>query len=218
MKPSPGKAEPIPLDILYDHYKDTFSHIRDWEKQRNRSFFIVIALVGLLFLEVGYPANLAQVLGEVDASSIKLSLRAIPVPALLSATWTFLVLVVLQYCQTSVHIERQYNYLHAVENGLSSTYGGGVIFHREGKVYMDDYPWLSWWAWFFYTLMFPAIIVVAVLTLIALERFGLNEPRYYFGYNCVSAIAILISLALYRFLPPFFRLWRKKKNEPMSRL
>lgn len=205
MKPETTTAKSVPREILYDHYKDTFSHIRDREKQRNRAFFIVIALVGLLFLEVGYPANLAQLLGEVDASPIKLSLRAIPVPALLSATWTFLVVVVLQYCQTSVHIERQYNYLHVVENELSADYGG-VIFRREGKAYCDDYPLLTRWAWFFYALMFPAIILVAIFALIVLEASGAHEPRYYFWYNCVGAMAILLSLMLYRFLPLLIKL------------
>lgn len=212
MKPSSSNAKLMSKEILYDHYKDTFTHIRDREKQRNRSFFIVVAIIGLLFIEVGYPESLTQLLGEADASPIKLSLRAIPLPALLSATWTFLVLVVLQYCQTSVHIERQYHYLHAVEEELSSIYGGGVIFRREGKGYSDSYPLLMWWAWFFYTLMFPAIIMVTVLTLVVLEGSALNEPRYYFWYNCVSSIAILTSLVLYRFSPLLFRLWRKKRK------
>lgn len=207
MKPEATAAKLIPWEILYDHYKDTFAHIRDREKQRNRAFFIVIALVGLLFLEVGYPANLAQLLGEVDASPIKLSLRAIPGPALLSATWTFLVVVVLQYCQTSVHIERQYKYLHVVEDTLSSDYGG-VIFRREGKAYCDDYPLLTQWAWFFYTLMFPAIVIVAVFALIILEGAEVHEPRYYFWYNCIGALAILLSLTLYRFLPLLNKLRR----------
>ena len=48
------------VDILHDHYKESFSHIRDREKQRDRLFLFLIGVLGLLFLEVQYPANLQK--------------------------------------------------------------------------------------------------------------------------------------------------------------
>ena len=39
-----------PLDVLHDHHKDSFSHVREREKQRDRLFLVLIGLLALLSL------------------------------------------------------------------------------------------------------------------------------------------------------------------------
>ncbi len=43
------------LDVLHNHYTESFAYIREWEKQRDRLFLVLIGLFALLFFEVQYP-------------------------------------------------------------------------------------------------------------------------------------------------------------------
>ena len=69
--------------------------------------------------------------------------------ALLSATWVFALAVALRYCQGSITIERQYDYLQKLEDELSPEFGG-TLYRREGREYHDRYPAFSSLAWRFY--------------------------------------------------------------------
>lgn len=95
------------LNILHDHYKDSFTSIRERERQRDILFLIVIALLGFVVFQVTY-ASLSGVLSEIDAGAATLDLTKVPEAAILSTTWTFLLALMLRYCQVSVHVEKQY--------------------------------------------------------------------------------------------------------------
>jgi hypothetical protein len=133
------------LGLLHDHYKDTFSINREREKQRDGLFYWVIALFGILFLEVQYPANFQSIFSEVSAQGAKLDLKAVPLAAIMSATWTFTLAIAMRYCQVSTHIERQYTYLHKLEDKIKSIVGDNEVFGREGSAYLQDYPIYSIW-------------------------------------------------------------------------
>lgn len=45
------------LEILHDHYKETFALVRDRERSRDRLFLVVIGLCGLLALQIAYPVE-----------------------------------------------------------------------------------------------------------------------------------------------------------------
>src|SRR4051812_36216308 len=91
------------LDILNDHYKDTFTRLREHEQSRDRLFLWAMAFYTLLILEIGYPAALGSALGKIALPGVgDLNLQALPLPALLNATWLVTLVVSLQYCQTVV--------------------------------------------------------------------------------------------------------------------
>ena len=94
------------LEILHDHYKETFARLRETEASRDQLFLWVIGLFALLSLEIGYPAAIGGSLGKLSIAGGELNLQALPLPALLNVTWVLTLAIGLRYCQTSVLVNR----------------------------------------------------------------------------------------------------------------
>ncbi len=134
------------LDVLHDHYKESFSYVRERERQRDRLFLVLIGLFALLFFEAHYPRGFGGALGPVHVSGAEVDLGALPLPALLSASWVLTLAIALRYCQVSINVERQYSYLHRLEEKVSQELGDEEAYRREGRAYAKDYPLFSDWA------------------------------------------------------------------------
>jgi hypothetical protein len=102
------------LALLHDHYKETFSYIRDRERQRDRLFLVVIGLFGLLTTAILFSAGFSIALKEVGIAGSKADLSSLPAGAILGATWVFTLAMTLRYCQVCIVVERQYPYLHTL--------------------------------------------------------------------------------------------------------
>ncbi len=191
----------IKLEVLHDHYKESFSHIREREKQRDRLFLFLIALIGVLFLEIQYADIFSTILGNVKFEFIELHISVMPISVFLSVTWTYLFVIVLKYCQSTIIIERQYEYLHHIEDKISQLFGDQSVYCREGKAYLDKYPLFSNIVWIFYILLFPIIIILSVGLIIYLESYKIEAPLYHLIYDLVLAIGIFVSFMFYRFFP-----------------
>jgi len=76
----------IKLNILHDHYKESFLYIRDREKQRDRLFLFIIALIGILFLEIQYAEIFPNIFKSINLESFNLNLSTIPIFVFLSIT------------------------------------------------------------------------------------------------------------------------------------
>lgn len=192
-------------ELLHDHYKDSFDHIRDREKSRDRYFLICIFLIGLLFLQVNYPAHFLAALGPFTIFGTSVHLVSLPLAALLSISWTLNLVFTLRYCQYSIFVERQYEYLHKLEKHISREIGGEDIFSREGAAYLENYPPFSAWAWIFYAWMFPIIVVISSGTLIYMELARAPYAWPYKAYDLLMGLGIGISYALYRMVPALKR-------------
>jgi amino acid transporter len=202
------------LALIYDHYKDTFGHILEREEKRNKLFYQLIILLGLLFVEVLYPLNLNQLL-SASANPISINLQAIPGHVILSATWVFLIVVTLRYCQLSIHVERQYSYLHNLEEKVGGYLKAKDFFCREGKAYQENYPLFAWWAWFSYTIMFPVIAVASLVTLIYFEKRNPSFFAVHYYFHVIAAISVFLSIFFYRFWPVVRDLFKKAaRQEP----
>lgn len=215
------------LDILHDHYKESFSYIREREKQRDRLFLILIGLFALLVFEVQYPANFEGALGPVKASSAEVDLGALPLPGLLSVSWVLTFAIALRYCQAAVNVERQYGYLHGLEEKISQELGDEELYRREGRSYLEKYPLFQEWAWICYVFLFPAIVMLAAFTLVYLELTRLPYPLFHKVFDVVVALAVVTSLYLYRLHPlkktfkdlkdtlgERWAAWRRERGEP----
>lgn len=186
------------LDMLHDHYKESFSYIRERERQRDRLFLILIGLFALLFFETQYPRGFGGALGPVAVSGAEVDLGALPLPALLSASWALTLAIVLRYCQVAINVERQYSYLHALEEKISRELGDEEVYRREGKAYAQDYPLFSDWAWVSYVFLFPVAALLATAVLQVYEWSGLAYPIAYKLFDSVMALGIAVSFYLYR--------------------
>jgi hypothetical protein len=189
------------LEVLHDHYKESFLHIREREKQRDRLFMFVIALIGVLFLEIQYSDMFSMILGNVKLEFIELNISIMPISVFLSVTWTYLFVIVLKYCQTAIFIERQYDYLHHLENNISKLFGHQDIYCREGKAYLNRYPLFSNLVWIFYILLFPIIVILSVGLIIYIEGYKIKAPLYHLIYDSILTIGIAASFILYRLYP-----------------
>jgi len=113
-----------------------------------------------------------------------------------SIIWFGLLSLVVRYFQTVVHIERQYKYIHQIEEQLSSEYANKV-FTREGKAYLNDYPVFSSWAWILYTIVFPALLVVLVIFKINREIWQAGSISLLISVNSAIALFIVLSILFY---------------------
>lgn len=175
------------LEILNDHYKDTFSHQLGYLKRRNRfSLYLFLVLV-VMFLEVMSPSGTETIFSKLISKYLgnDISLETSFVRCL---TWFFLFALVVQYFQTVVLVERQYAYLHKLEKELTPFFSSKIPFTREGESYLKNYPRLSNWSNFLYIWVFPIILLLSTGVKIWDE---LENNSFNFTW-CISAIFCLL--------------------------
>jgi hypothetical protein len=189
------------LEVLHDHYKESFSYIRERERERDRLFLILIALFALLALEIQYPINFRGAVGTLTFFGIELNVDALPLPAFLTATWVTVLVITLRYCQASINVERQYKYLHTLEDKISAELKDDELYRREGRAYKSEYPLFSWWAWRFYVVVLPVIAIIVTVVLIYNEWARLDYPLLGKLFDVISASGIAVSFVLYRIVP-----------------
>jgi hypothetical protein len=91
-------------------------------------------------------------------------------------------------------VERQYSYIHKVEEKLNKELGEKVI-TREGEDYLYKYPLFSNWMGLLYTIVFPLLLLVISGTKIV------TELRHDWSINlfldCTFFLLLAISIILY---------------------
>ncbi len=189
------------LSLLHDHYKDSFSLIRSREDQRDSLFLWLLALYLLMILEIQYPANIHGALGSLSIAGNTINLQLVPLPLLLDASWVFLAAFVLKYCQTTKLVERQYPYLHRLEDSISGLLKDQGLYRREGHEYLSQYPLVLKWAWISYTFIFPAALILATLYLYGVECTVLKYSCLSKLFDGIFGLSVIVSLVLYRFIP-----------------
>lgn len=203
----------IKLNILHDHYKESFLYIRDREKQRDRLFLFIIALIGILFLEIQYAEIFPNIFKSISLESFNLNLSTIPIFVFLSITWTYLFVLILKYCQIAIGIEKQYEYLHILEKKISNIFNDNEIYSREGRAYLKNYPIFSEFAWIFYVLIFPIIAILSTALLLYFEWNMENTVYYHLIYDSLLVLGVALSFILYRiwsFVITIYQAMKKK--------
>src|SRR5918995_7024935 len=189
------------LEVLHDHYKESFLYIREREKERDRLFLILIALFALLALEIQYPINFRGTVGTLTFLGIELNVDALPLPAFLTATWVTVLVITLRYCQASTNVERQYKYLHTLEDKISAELKDDELYRREGRAYKSENSPFRWWVRRFYVVVLPVIAIIATGVLIYQEWARLEYPLLGRIFDLISASGVAVSFVLYRIVP-----------------
>lgn len=184
--------------LLHDHYKDTFSHIRERERQRDRLFLIVLGFIALMLFQLNYSLLLQQAVTELTIAGFKLNLSKIPFPVLLSTSWMFLAVFLLRYYQVVIHIDKQYDYLHTLESRLSKALGEDGSIGRESSGYTTKKAsFFRHWVWVFYTGLFPVIVLASIGWALLLEWNITLIPMAHKCFDSALAVMVLLSLVLY---------------------
>lgn len=194
------------LEILHDHYKETFTRIKEVEVNRDKLFLWLIAIFAALILQISYPNAISKTIGKLSIFGAELDIKNLPLPTILSVTWMLALVISLRYCQAVIFLNRQYPYLHKLEDKISPELGGDEIYRREGYVYLQDKsPFLNA-TWVFYDIIFPVIVISATTLLAFLEyahTFKINV------FDSIAAVLMFVIFFIYRILPALIYRWRK---------
>jgi hypothetical protein len=127
------------VELLMDHYRDTYEIMRWHWKARNRIFALVLLLLAIIGVDSFSPGALSTLTNSYLAS----------IPALTGAGWKaldftvidclarfLLMCLVVHYYQRSITVDRLYKYLHRQEERICMFMGGNYII-REGEAYFS---------------------------------------------------------------------------------
>ena len=134
------------LEILYDHYKDTFSLSKQAQNKRNKYFLFICIIEFTLFFFVFRPNETTSILLGL-LSNISNTHIALSVQVLQCFLWVILVYFSIRYCQSNLYVEKQYKY-------------SDFNLNRESGNYLDKYPKALDFIHIFYTWIFPILYVI----------------------------------------------------------
>jgi len=189
-------SEEKALDILYDHYKDSFSYVSKYLQQRERIFAIVLIVVFLQFLQISFAEQYLTVFNTFVEKQFNFAF-IFNQSFLDSLLWFLLLSTSLRYFQINILINRQYNYIHSLEENISKKTGTENFIQREGKSYLQEYPLFLDWVHVLYTWVFPILLIIVAVTKIILEATIANQLSWSLAVSGIFSLMIIITSALY---------------------
>ena len=194
------------LKILSEHYNHTFDFLQSHLKSRDRLFMGVLLILIVMLFQIYTPKEASGLISQFISNKLELK-TPINFLYVQSIIWFVLLAMVIKYFQSVVFIERQYSYIHSLENILSKQYGDRA-FTREGTSYLSDYPVFLNWASFLYTILFPVILAIVILSKIISEYNEYGRGEVLIWFNGLVFVLIGISIVLYLYVIHF----KKKKS------
>ncbi len=192
-----------PAELMAEHYQKTYELTYELWKQRNRTFLILVGVIGaatLLTFDTPETQSLlvdfvAKVAGVKEAKRIQELRQSFPYGVLQS-----ILLVVVFYLMVNLHhralyILRNYQYLGTIEGEIRQHLDlpeGTVAFTRESSFYWGSRgPLLGWVKWIY-------IVLLGVLLLAFLFRQVLNDIEGGTAiFIMIDAILSLMTLMFY---------------------
>lgn len=184
------------LKILYDHYKDSFTHAKEFLNRRDRIFYILLAVLGLTLVQISAPNETGNIASELLSRYGGMTIT-VGVDLANSVLWFALLSLLVRYYQTVVYIQRIYPYIHSLENQISKLLGQKDIISREGKYYQDNYPRFSEWSWQIYTIFFPVLVILLTGFKVVVDIRLAADWSFGLIINVVIFVAIVLSTLLY---------------------
>ena len=179
------------LEILNDHYKDTFSHLVAYRKQRDRLLLYLLSLVAILVLYQFFPQELSDGFMKLVSKKTGVDIVLDPLQAVFLVYMPPLLFCLIlghRYWQISHLIERQYDYLEKLEKEIASLFAGSVPFTRESIFAHKDQN-ISIWSHNFYDRCFRAIFFI-ILPCLGIT-FGLRHYGFSWRLLCYVIVAII---------------------------
>jgi hypothetical protein len=108
-----GLKPEIVVDKLYDHYKDTFTYIREYIKQRDLFFWSSLVVLVVMSFQASFPATSITAISQVLEQ--KVGIKASIDPSFINTMlWLILFVLLTRYYQTFSLMDKQYAYIHAL--------------------------------------------------------------------------------------------------------
>lgn len=189
------------FQAAYDHYKETFGYLREYIKTRDRYFFYALLALSFQVFTLSSPEDSLKTASSFMKETFGFELL-IGQQFAASILWFVLLAAVLKYFQTTILIERQYEYVHRIEEKLRQMMGNDLI-SREGASYLRNYPLFSGWAHILYCWVFPLLLIGIAVSKIVYE--WLKGIGWLVILDSVVFIILCVTTGLY--------LYSRKKSE-----
>lgn len=180
---------------LCSHYKDTYDIHLATVKQRDVLFYGLLAVLALFSLQFTSSELVNNALCNIVKKQLDLTIdnRSNLLSTIL---WFLLFGLSSKYYQIVIQIERQYDYIHSLEEIINAEYDGTTAFTREGKSYLEKYPLFSNWICLLYTMVFPTIILMCIAVRIFselknFEAMGVSLAPMFISYLLIGTSTIL---------------------------
>lgn len=140
------------VEVLYDHYKDTFEQQKRYLAKRDHLTVLLlicaILLIGLIF-DPNYISCKLNAVIKAQVNNLVFDFEFINTGLIIAFFW-----FTLQYYMVVLQIEKMYKYLDQCEASLCAGYTEFKI-NREGAYYLKSYPWMKTLADRFFVLGIP---------------------------------------------------------------
>lgn len=198
------------IEILYDHYKDTFENQKVYLQKRNYYTLICLGLITVLSFQLANPSQTTIISAELikkNIGDVKIDFCYINNVLTFGLLW-----VVIMCFQINFLIEKYYKYIHEIEGELSKELKPFEI-TREGKTYLDHYPWLLAVVHRIYTVVFPSTLLIVALLKWFTEKNQFLSPwqNGHFWFDTIFLFGITLTSLLY-LINRHFNDFRKKKK------
>jgi len=108
---------------LCSHYTDSFNNHKKSVKQRDTLFYILLSILAVFTLQITSPDIVATTTEEYVNNSLGIKIGN-NIEFIATLFWLLLFGFSTKYFQVVVEIQRQYKYLHAIEELLNKSYQG----------------------------------------------------------------------------------------------
>lgn len=163
------------IEVLYDHYKDTFEQQKSNLTKRDHLtvllLILAILLIGLIF-DPNYISSKLNAVIKAQVDNLVFDFEFINTGLIIAFFWFSL-----QYYMVVLHIERMYKYLDQCESSLCAGYTGFKI-NREGAYYLKSYPWMKTLADRFFVLGIPIGFITLSVCKIVNEWCWISKLHY----------------------------------------
>lgn len=163
------------IEVLYDHYKDTFEQQKRYLAKRDHLtvllLILAILLIGLIF-DPNYISSKLNAVIKAQVDNLVFDFEFINTGLIIAFFWFSL-----QYYMVVLQIERMYKYLDQCEAYLCAGYTGFKI-NREEAYYLKSYPWMKTLADRFFVLGIPIGFITLSVCKIVNEWCWISKLHY----------------------------------------
>ena len=199
-------SEDTKLTVLNNHYNNTVADMKKTAGSRDRAFVTVFVLLGVMSFILVSPNQSQSLLSQIITTRLGID-ATLSLSLMGSLIWAGILFTSIRYFQTVINLEKIYNYSHRLEEELSKNYSG-VVFTREGKSYLENYPIYSEWLHLVYRYIFPVLLVILLALKIITEMATKDYPTLPLLIDSLIFIMTVISVILY-----VYSIWKSEKDE-----
>jgi hypothetical protein len=160
------------LDVLYDHYKETFLLSSEAQKKRNVLFVSLTVSITVLFLFLIDSNGVIEMISGYLNNNISVGL-SIRTAIIQTFVWVIVLYLFIRYIQTNIYIEREYSYIGQLEQDISKKLQS--TFNRESGNYSDKYPIVLDMIDTIYKWAFPILAILLIVAKIITEWIQKNN-------------------------------------------